>query len=125
MQPDAMTEEQLQAIEARAAAATEGEWFANNNDGYSIWRIKAPGFIAIADVIGDSAETDANAAFIAHAREDVPALVAEVRRLQEHIAGLKEILKRIHGRAKSLVEITERSRPVRQQRPRGRDERMD
>ena len=90
-----MTEEQLKAIEARAAAATEGEWFASNNDGYSIWRIKAPGFVAIADVIGDSAETDANADFIAQSHQDVPALVAEVRRLQAENVRLWKALRSI------------------------------
>jgi hypothetical protein len=33
----------------------------------------------------DRAEREANAAFIAHARTDVPALIAEVRRLREEL----------------------------------------
>ena len=41
----------------------------------------------LADIDGDR---EANAAFIAHAREDVPALVAEVRRLRTENAALRK-----------------------------------
>lgn len=70
-----MTHDELQAIKARAAAATPGPWSVNNTD---------------PDVVLDSdgrfvgrADEDADAEFIAHARTDVPALIAEVERLRE------------------------------------------
>ena len=52
---------------------TSGPWFADDNNGYSIWRITAAKYRAesasrtIAEVVGDSAETEANARLIAAA----------------------------------------------------------
>jgi hypothetical protein len=64
-----MTPEQLAAIKARADAATPGPWESATT---GVW----------SDIEGDLwvADTshDYDAAFIAHAREDVPALLAEV-----------------------------------------------
>lgn len=54
---------------------TPGPWTACNNNGYSIWRVSAPKYRAesasrtIAEVVGDSAETEANARLIAAAPE--------------------------------------------------------
>lgn len=94
-----MTPEQLAEIEARAAAATPGPWEVaeaggprgtdeyfvrmGEDDAYSDVAIAADIFDPIYNEI-----SQANASFIAHARADVPALVAEVRRLQEVINGL-------------------------------------
>ena len=98
----------LDAIEARVRAATPGPWERRigPREGYSI-KEKAkymrgcaidngePLQVLIADsdrpgidylvpaLTGDGPLAEANAEFIAHAREDVPALVAEVRRLTE------------------------------------------
>lgn len=84
----------LDAIAARAFAASPGEWATNDdNDGEG----PAPHWTVSNEVwAGSNAypedasafHTDewlskADADFIAHAREDVPALVAEVRRLRE------------------------------------------
>lgn len=44
---------------------TKGPWEADDCEGYSIWRVFAPGRIILAQVVGDSAETDANARLIA------------------------------------------------------------
>lgn len=46
---------------------TPGPWVADDGEGYSIWSIWAKGRKLIANVIGDSAETDANASLIAAA----------------------------------------------------------
>jgi hypothetical protein len=79
-----MTDEQLKQIEARANAATPGPWWVTDDVVWSDkWRI--------ADAVGKWATFDpektpviwANLSFIAAARTDVPALVAEVRRLCE------------------------------------------
>lgn len=92
-----MTDEELAAIEARANAATPGPWRDEGPDerrpryphdaivgpaedcGIPAMIAKARGFYHSAEV-----ET-ANSQFIAHAREDVPALVAEVRRLRAEL----------------------------------------
>lgn len=73
----------LDAIKARAEAATEGPWEAHALDGFE-WSV---------DRIGDNDDdsgnevatvwvTGADAAFIAHARTDVPMLLAELERLR-------------------------------------------
>lgn len=82
-----MDEKRLEEIEARAKAATPGPWtiFARskravraiwltrlNRDGDSVWTW--PGFVQT------SFEHDAD--FIAHARQDIPDLLAEIERLQ-------------------------------------------
>jgi hypothetical protein len=79
----------LDAIEARANAATPGPWEASR-------QIGKKGHCYVAQVFGPDAlgglslaqmdvlpNATADAAFIAHARSDVPALVAEVRRLRK------------------------------------------
>lgn len=95
-----MTPEELDAIEARAVTATEGPWrwdvWGNQPD----WPGSGKPFISTVAVRGvqqvvvgemSNASPDfvpgekdvSNASFIAHARTDVPALVAEVKRLRE------------------------------------------
>jgi len=78
-----ITEQQLADIEARAAAATEGPWFVHAD-----WpgRVFAESeFNAhIARVTGSNSEP--NEQFIAHARADVPLLLAEVRRRSAVVA---------------------------------------
>lgn len=61
-----MNKEQLNAIKERVAKATPGEWFYNS---YTV------------------------AQFVAHARQDVPALIAEVERLEKERAALEFHLK--------------------------------
>jgi hypothetical protein len=94
-----MTEERLnggcldeRAIrDALAEGPTSGPWVANNNEGYSLWTIWSrmtpsgsgtPGPM-IAQVIGDSAEADANAALVAACGpETMRAVMAELDRLR-------------------------------------------
>ena len=77
------TTQQLDDIEQRANAATPGPWCTDS------WEIyQGAEFEAGAEWIGEtcrSGEMDdgrADAEFVAHARTDVPALLAEVRRLR-------------------------------------------
>ena len=113
MTPDeALSERDLEVIEQRAGAATPGPWFVRHlDDDY------AAGLTAVSTVPDtgrhegwprfDGAEIvaativqnpcayavvadgkwDQNADFIAHAREDVPSLVAEIRRLRQLVEG--------------------------------------
>ena len=66
---------------------TPGPWTACDNNGYSIWRITAAKYRAesesrtIAEVVGDSAETEANARLIAAATEMIDLLY----RIRGHI----------------------------------------
>jgi len=88
-----MTELDLDAIEARANAATVGQWrhtYKNCKWHMSSEFIDRDGDLdgvglVTADINQDNADlyaTDADMDFIAHARTDIPALVAEVRRLR-------------------------------------------
>lgn len=74
-----MTDAQLKAIEERAEKATPGPWGVNGQRGDAYWY----GYVHAGDTPIDDVFREENAAFIAHSREDVPALVAEVRRLRE------------------------------------------
>lgn len=96
-----MTEDELKAIEDIASKATAGPWH-----------------LAIASS-GDEAESNieaghtdiaydvpnADAIFITHARENVPALVAEVRRLREENEHLNSELQRAHDRNTRLSYV--------------------
>src|SRR5687768_8337594 len=79
-----MTEQQLAEIEARAEAATKGEWQVR---GCAIQQVNGPLL-----VVDNSQGRFADLAFMAAARQDVPLLVAEVRRLQQQIDALMEAL---------------------------------
>jgi hypothetical protein len=96
-----VTKINLDEIEARAKAATPGPWtvcpmdmYIFGGDGHMIasncpmedtWQVRGAG----AEGSGQRPEgsQDANAAFIAAAREDIPRLIAEVRRLQAQVNG--------------------------------------
>lgn len=71
-----MSEAELDAIEQRANAATPGPWRSVEVDDPYVALMLESG------AEGWPAATDADRAFIAAARSDVPALVAEVRRLR-------------------------------------------
>lgn len=83
-----MTEEELDAIENRANAATPGPWWVMPElcgpEGQGVYESASLGQIC---EVGDPYprglnHPQENMDFIAHTREDVPALVAEVRRLK-------------------------------------------
>ncbi len=93
-----MNEQELKEIEARAEAATPGPWKGDRNDGTikylmlggkdgqaEVLRVDHKnghyGFFMSDDI--PYLESQANEEFVKHARQDVPALCAEVRRLNE------------------------------------------
>lgn len=91
-----MTQAQLEAIRKRAEAATEGPWtyVSQTEDKYEMPKLISPEFPIMN--FGDcttfypmegTPPDDEDAEFIAHSREDIPALLAEVERLQ----GIDEI----------------------------------
>lgn len=90
----------LPAIRARAEAATPGPWYAlpdpapsRVDHGYRLvattTRNAAANVYGLRDAMGypglTKLNSDADADFIAHAREDVPALLAEVERLSRNL----------------------------------------
>lgn len=69
------TENAGHAIVEQRAEYSPAPWTAYDNDGYSIWRVRS-GERLIAEVIGDSAETEANARLISASAELLAALKA-------------------------------------------------
>ncbi len=81
----------LKAIRDRADKATEGPWFVgvSSSDGmappyFSIGNFEADDHYedTIAQIWGGNHDYELNAAFIAHARTDIPALLDEIDRLE-------------------------------------------
>ena len=101
-----MDEKTLTEIEARAAAATEGPWMrAEHADEpkaiVSVHR-RYLSLLGLRDgtaIIWDMADAE----FIARAREDVPALVAEVRRLN---AALESAREAVLAAGRRIIDLT-------------------
>lgn len=102
-----MTDETLKAISSRAERATEGPWRSIDGQigcrdrengcechGFGIESDhRIPSLVANADFEGITTGIlrRPDATFIAHAREDVPALVEEVRRLRAELAEVRRV----------------------------------
>lgn len=78
-----LTDEELNTIETRARLATPPPWLVNPDPRKYV---QMP-FSAEEDVLRDR---DANAAFCANARDDVPRLIAEIRRQRAELQPLRE-----------------------------------
>lgn len=91
-----MNHEQIEAIRKREGKATAGPWFSDYQDvkSASTLNMKYGAPAVIAEVIYNEVD---DAEFIAHAREDVSLLLAEVERL-------KHVLNKI--RARTFCEDT-------------------
>lgn len=84
-------------LERLLKEATEGPWVVDNNEGFSQWKIwggmspSGSGVAGprIADVIGDSAEADANAELIALLRNHADAILGLVRAAEATEKALK------------------------------------
>lgn len=90
----------LDEIQARADAATEGPWEVDRNYPFSsdlvgIFATDAKNYVLKAtDDLDDYPVTSGDATFIAHAREDVPKLVAAIRDVEavHHVAQYKTLI---------------------------------
>lgn len=93
-----MTPQQIAEIRERANAATEGPWRADTaTSGPDDWPIMAAstGYLSICPDCGTRGGMDRpDAEFVAHAREDVPALLAEVDRL--HVERITSVIMSHH-----------------------------
>jgi hypothetical protein len=92
-----VSDERLTEIEARVAAAKCAPWRALHFPGGMTWRQMYGEYLIFVSIDGESGAgvafsdgsfDEANAEFIAHARQDVPALVREVRRLRRQLRAL-------------------------------------
>lgn len=81
-----MTDEQFAAIEAREKAATKGPWYPARDYTANIPIVGAPGILELLThsepQIMSTAQCMADVTFAAHARQDIPDLLAEVKRLR-------------------------------------------
>lgn len=94
-----MTDEELEAIESRANAATPGRWrygtnpkdcdartfyaeLFDNSGGEKLYFAVTEDAELCTAMCGNGPSSASNALFVSHARADVPALIAEVRRLR-------------------------------------------
>ena len=95
-----MTQERLDEIQEREAKATEGPWGVDGpaqcgpGDSLAVYHVEDGGTVAYVQPSWDDAE------FIAHAREDIPALLAEVERLSRR----NEDLEYVAAQARKAVE---------------------
>lgn len=88
-----MTEGELKVIEARAALASQGPWMRNGKTQLG-WRIDdcEPNKVGMAMLMNPVGiiVSDANADFVAEARNDIPELLAEIRRLKAELVKARE-----------------------------------
>lgn len=99
-----MTDEELDAIEARASAAIEGPWRCEYDENVSQVEIRPVNETIVVNGVrmhmdgvytiiaetgqwSDDEATSPTAEFIAHARTDVPALIAELREMLREVRG--------------------------------------
>lgn len=92
-----MTADELDtdAIRARAQAATEGPWYEDRGLGSFEYRIHGhDGWRVLSAEDVDPQRASLNAAFLAHARTDVPALLGAVDAAEGEVARLREEVER-------------------------------
>lgn len=86
-----ITEKRLTEIQARVEDATEGPWFVDGpaqcgpGDTLTVYPVEDGGTLAYVQPSWGDAE------FISRAREDIPALLAEVERLRAELAKAREV----------------------------------
>ena len=95
----------LDVIKARCEAATPGPWYVDRGGEFDDPYYSIPSVCR--DRYGDNSlmvgSDKATAEFIAHARTDVPALVAEVERLRAEVEGLTDAYDSLKSDADALV----------------------
>lgn len=100
-----MTELDLEAIKARADAATEGPWHGEHDEygcvqqGNYGWVTPGPG----PEYDVDSEQGKADAEFVAHARTDIPLLLAELAEAERHIERGNEETMKAYSRVRTLT----------------------
>lgn len=114
MGKEPMTEERIAEIRGREKVATQGPWRAkceileadecgNATAEMTYVSTNDKGICILYGRGHDDANTQEDAAFIAHAREDIPALLDEVERLRAENERQKEVISFLGDAAKGLV----------------------
>ena len=89
-----MTREQLDAIQARLDDATSGPWGCYGDGAHEVFDAGEYSDGDQGEVVAAVIDKPSDAVFIAHAREDVPALLAEVERLRALTTVDKDMVER-------------------------------
>jgi hypothetical protein len=94
----------LDPIKARAAAATPGPWKPDGRNAFALQH--GMSYLARSVIKAGVPESQkrTDAVFIAHAREDVPALLAEVERLRAENESLRDAVGRMAATALGIVD---------------------
>lgn len=105
---EVMTDEQLAAIEQRVQAATPGPWRVEQKDGDRyLYDTSDTAMMCDMQYYPWAPDEEGDWQFIAHAREDVPALLAEVRRLQA-LCVAEKVNPYLDEEARARIEALER-----------------
>lgn len=114
MSKEPMTEEQIAEIRGREKAASDGPWRAkceileadecgNATAAMTYVSTNDKGICILYGRGHDDTNAQEDAAFIAHAREDIPALLDEVERLRTENERQKKVISFLGDAAKGLV----------------------
>lgn len=114
MSKEPLTEERIAEIRGREKVATQGPWRAkceileadecgNATAEMTYVSTNDKGICILYGRGHDDANTQEDATFIAHAREDIPALLDEVERLRAENERQKEVISFLGDAAKGLV----------------------
>ena len=90
-----MTKQEIDAIRARCEAAAPGPWKHHYGDDYAVVMFPGEGTSNASVRVAEDEWDDSfsgNAKFIAHAREDIPRLLAEVRVLRQELFEARQSL---------------------------------
>jgi len=97
-----ITQTELNAIKERAEKATAGPWRIGMQSPNGLNNVGTIGGLLTAQTADE-----ADAEFIAHAREDIPRLVAEIERLNEIIKNYDNTIRNLDALAGSIIYETE------------------
>lgn len=92
---DPMTREQLDAIRERVDGATSGPWGCYGDGAHEVFDAGEYSDGDPGEVVAAVIEKLSDAQFIAQAREDIPALLAEVERLRTRAALADAMIERV------------------------------
>lgn len=86
-----MTQERLNAIQTRVDSATSGPWGCYGDGAHEVFDAGEYSDGDPGEVVAAVIDKLSDAVFIAEAREDIPALLAEVHRLRDELAKVREV----------------------------------
>lgn len=99
-----MTPKELKQIKARCEAASEGPWEICKEDGVDIIGNNGEIILELSGKMLGCTVRPYNFKFIAHARTDIPALIAEVERLKKREDDFADLLASANNDVKQLNE---------------------